>query len=471
MNKTIQFKSAIYSVLFLTLMMTQVFSQAPTYTFSDEGMIAIDNAAFDLEMGDFIQGGRNEFFISHQTSYGNPGKLSFLKYNTGTNSWELTSIDTNMSPKALVAGDFDSDGNLDLVHTDYCNCSSHRLYNGDGAGNFTEATTFSGNRFSEDAVFVDFNNDNKMDIITGGNSLTNIYTNTSTGTGNFGFSKSGFNISDPWNSTSGFAVADFDKDGWDDFVQTKPGNGEILVSLNSGSGTFSIGTAYAVTGISSSDSVRGVAVGDFNQDGYMDIVATENDQDKIGVFLNDGDGTFGAVSLLDITTPNFVEVADMNQDNKPDIVVATSTGFAIFENLGSGIFNTIPYQRAVSGISRHLEVGDVDSDGKIDVIYAANNQFVVALNQGTLAVEGEGSLADDQIALYPNPAKDKLYVKVLNSGFQAYQFEIVNAVGQSVAVVQSNDGLFDVSGFSSGVYFMNIKKDQVVLAVKKFVKN
>jgi hypothetical protein len=74
-----------------------------------------------------------------------------------------------------------------------------------------------------------------------------------------------------------------------------------------------------------------IFVADLNGDGKDDVVVTEEDSNVVNVFLNHGDGTFtdqGSAQYLAGQNPEFVVVADINNDGKPDIV--TANGIACF---------------------------------------------------------------------------------------------------------------------------------------------
>jgi hypothetical protein len=77
---------------------------------------------------------------------------------------------------------------------------------------------------------------------------------------------------------------------------------------------------------------RYLAVGDFNNDGYQDIVVANSGTDNVGIFLGYGNGTFAAqvtYSTGVISSPYSVAVGDFNKDDHLDIVVANYDSHSI----------------------------------------------------------------------------------------------------------------------------------------------
>lgn len=390
MKKTLQhslFKRIylIASIMFV-ISITNCYSQ---FCFSVEGPITITGSANDITVGDFDNSGRPEAIVTHAQNYGNTTPSSsnivtYIKYNTGSHVWETSIIEnTGGYPSlAIASGDFDLDGNRDFVFTSYCNCSNYYLYQGDGANGFTNATpAFSGNRTSYDMTTGDLNNDGKLDIITGGNTVMSKFLNTSTGASNFSFVRAQFIITTPDNASYGYSLGDFNNDGFLDLVAPVPASAKVRVFFNDGAGGFNgaVYTDYNITG-SSTQNIRGVATGDFNDDGYPDIVATSYNGGAIGVLINtaDGSGIFNPVVLYSVGSPKWVEVGDVNSDGFLDIVVAAST-LSVFSGNGDGTFAATPYTYPFTGVTR-VSIADMNNDGREDIAAINSSSFIVLIN-------------------------------------------------------------------------------------------
>jgi hypothetical protein len=129
-----------------------------------------------------------------------------------------------------------------------------------------------------------------------------------------------------------------------------------------------------------------VAIVDVNGDNKLDIIVANFYGANVGVFFNTGNGTFApqtTYSYLSFSCfnsgPISLVTVDINRDNKPDIIVTQSAGncMSVFINTGNGTFTTqiiFPTGSDTNPIS--VAAADVNSDNKPDIIVAnflANN--------------------------------------------------------------------------------------------------
>lgn len=245
-------------------------------------------------------------------------------------------------PFSVAVGDFNGDGNVDLAVGNYfASANNVNIFLGDGTGRFTTApgSPFSaGNSVSFIAV-ADFNGDGNSDLATS-NALDNTVT-IMLGNGSGGFSPSPASPFPTCPETWLLAAADFNEDGKPDLAiacgvgggGTPPPHMTVLIQDTNGDGGFTqpTGSPYPVGG-------NGLATGDFNGDGHLDIVATDNESGTISVLSGDGTGKFAPALGSPIAVNQgeyFVAAGDVNGDGLADIGVVAEVSSVVDVFLGA----------------------------------------------------------------------------------------------------------------------------------------
>ncbi|CAF1511910.1 unnamed protein product [Adineta steineri] len=228
----------------------------------------------------------------------------------------------------------------------------------------------------------DVNNDKKPDIIVTNQNMSTIGIFLNLGHGEFSSQQ-------PYQIPDGFGVmcpqvVDVNGDTHPDIIVANSGGASVGIFFNSGNGTFISWTTFS-TGIDSQP--NSVFVADVNGDNKPDLIVGNLKTSNVGVLLNAGNGKFLNQTIYSTgndSEPRSVLVADINCDNLPDIIVANSNkeNIGIFLNFGNGIFQ--PQRTYATGISTKpwsVTVGDVNADSKPDIIFsdAANHQIVILI--------------------------------------------------------------------------------------------
>jgi hypothetical protein len=267
-------------------------------------------------------------------------------------------LDVQMYGLGVAIGDYNNDGYDDIFVT--CLGQSH-LFRNNGNGTFTDVTKQAGlwgpNEFSTSAGWVDYDRDGHLDLVVANYvqwSPTNdiyctldgktksfctpeSYQGTSVrlwhnrGDGTFEDATAKAGLLDPTSKSLGVAILDANQDGWPDILisnDTQPNK----LYMNNGNGTFtekgvSAGVAYSEDGIARAG--MGVDAADYDRSGYPSVLVTNFANQMVSLFHNERNGLFvdeapqSEVGHSTLLTLGFgCFFFDYDNDGWPDIYVA-----------------------------------------------------------------------------------------------------------------------------------------------------
>lgn len=323
----------------------------------------------------------------------------YLNDGTGRLSYVPDAFGTVMHDSEHVrAGDFDGDGNMDVVFVAEAD-EVHQLFLGNGKGGFVDASDRLPANSQGNAVAIgDVDGDGLPDIVVGSTGETAyavdapilparnlLFLNNPKKPGTF-INATETHLPATNDQTEGLVLADMDGDGTLDMVIASPTHTNRLL-LNDGKGHFK-DASYRLE-LKVPMETREVHVADVNGDGRKDIIFFNITSNNFGwdkdpqtrILVNDGRGYFRDKTEQRLPKHTFSSwagtVVDFNKDGAPDLLVGAIQipGFIplqmrAWQNDGKGNFTDVTAE-VVPGItvgrSWSMGQGDLDGDGQPDV--------------------------------------------------------------------------------------------------------
>jgi hypothetical protein len=340
-----------------------------------------------------------------------------------------------------VWGDYDNDGFPDLYVTQY---GKNILYHNNGDGTFTDVTdkahvggTDFGTVFHTGATFFDYDKDGKLDLYVGGyanfaaasqrtcaigysvatSCRPTVYGGTpavlyhNNGDGTFTNVTKTAKIFQPKGLNLSVGAADYDNDGWPDLFVANDGI-EAYLYHNNHNGTFTevaVTSGMALTSNGSAMAAMCISLGDYDNDGYLDLYISDFQLSSDHVWHNDGTGFFDEVSdSVGVTVPtrNVLSFGggffDYDNDGWLDLFIANGHVYeevervtpeihykqinSLFHNDARGRFVEVTktsgdgFAKPYAG--RGAAFADFDNDGNIDIVVANAGDPPLLLQNG-----------------------------------------------------------------------------------------
>ncbi len=327
-------------------------------------------------------------------------------------------LKTLSSAGGAIADDFENNGLLDVVTSDASSCGNMHYFHNNGDGTFSDQTEKAGLTGQTGALNIlqaDYNNDGCIDILAlrGGwqfpqrrsllrNNCDGTFTDVTTASG----------LGRMITSSQTAVWADINNDGFLDLFAGNE-NEHAQLFLNRGDGTFQdIAAAAGVAG-DGTPFIKGVAAGDFDGDGFVDLYVS-NLNGRNFLYRNNRDNTFTDVTIsAGVPGPGkgfATWFFDYDNDGLPDIFATSyyasveetartylqlphnAPGLKLYRNLGNGTFRDVSVETGLDKVFMPMgsNFGDVDNDGYLDIYLGTGTPSYAALAPGVLLRNHDG---------------------------------------------------------------------------------
>jgi hypothetical protein len=295
-------------------------------------------------------------------------------------------IRLDYEPGAIQLGDLNEDGIPDLaIASREGNRELIHIFLGSGDAHFKEAAnspvevSASFEFYKPTLYFTDANEDSKLDILTANGRRNRI--ELLLGDGRGGFSRHSMVDLEPAGDMYTFAVGDLDGDGHQDIVTSLDDGaaGRVTVVIGDGTAHF-----RRLGGLSLNVSIapRIGLVADLNGDNRLDLVITHGRSRSVDVLLNRGNGRFEFAPSSPYTAggeANATLSADVNRDGIPDLIAASVNSVTLLLGSANGFTNAVGSPFPAGPGAYKLAGGDLNEDGGMDFVASSFESDAVTL--------------------------------------------------------------------------------------------
>ncbi len=346
------------------------------------------------------------------------------------------SYPSGSDPHDVAVGDFDADGDLDLVSTLHTPPRLSVLKgNGDGTYGAPLYTNLSAGVVPQGVLAPDLDADGLADVVVVSSATGELIVMHNLGNANF----SQIAALSVGIGPTELVTADFDRDGDIDIAISNTTGSTVAIVHNLGNGQF-----QRVQDVAVGSGPKALDVGRFFGVNAPSIAVAVHDSHAVYMLKNDGSGLFNVQLILTVpnaTHPECVAVADFDEDGDDDVAATFSEGnlnkFALFYQYpaggGGNLYNwfSAPFRFNVGAVHpTHIVAGDFDLDTRIDVAIVSSNSAMLSMLRNL----GGNAFGFQIMMNLPGPASDHMQVADLDKDYNP-DLVCTNDGGSSLSVI------------------------------------
>jgi hypothetical protein len=337
--------------------------------------VPVGTGPFDIATGDFDRDGVPDLAVANADN----NTITVLIGKRGGGIASSSTISAPGNPRGLVIADMNGDGWLDIAYTRYQQRQFVILFMTGASAAGVSYTAATGGPQPQGIIAADFNRDGRVDLAMASVSTTGltVYYAGPLHSINEPVSPGSYFVSTDAGPLNVLTSGDFNRDGWPDIAAASSDNSRVAIFLGGASG-FHFSATYP-TGASP----RGIATADVNQDGTLDVITANRNGNTVSVLLgrHSAPGTFdSAIDVASDRGSRGVAVGDFNNDGLIDLatgnelastVTVLTNSISLVQPASAFDRISIPAPGSDAGVS----IADFNRNGKPDLLW--NDRIVV----------------------------------------------------------------------------------------------